>query len=461
MRLFLPELEIGPDEGFAPDKDIFGRKEFGDRLTRIVSTLEGPAVLVLDAPWGTGKTTFVKMWRGALTTKGITNIYFDAFKNDYHEDAFLALAGEIVARVQEQKPRNKRALTMFKTRAVRVAKVLGRAGLHVGVRLGTAGALSGSEIEEATKEAAKVVGEEAAKSVDELLEERLESHNGDREAFAQFGTALNDLANALTGEAKDDRGAPPLLFIIDELDRCRPTFALELLEKVKHFFSVPGVIFVLVTNLSQLEIAVRLAYGETLDARTYLEKFFQLRLLFPEGNLERRDLAATTYMRHLFRSLHPHEAQGYAEQTVSVISEFSKVHPLSLRTLERIAGYHAVLLASTNDRAFRPQTIVALLCVMKVIAPGTYAAARSGRLTFAELDNVFHFSRWRDEHSENTRSRIGEQTEAWWRCALGEIGGATDNAKALVRLLDQYNIDPPRRAITLLCDMLDGFSLPG
>ncbi len=98
MRLLPPELASGGDEGFTSENDIFGRKAFGDVLTRIVSELEGPTVLLLDAPWGTGKTTFVKMWRGELVKAKVPTISFDAFANDYREDGFLALAGETVAR---------------------------------------------------------------------------------------------------------------------------------------------------------------------------------------------------------------------------------------------------------------------------------------------------------------------------------------------------------------------------
>ena len=93
MRLFPQELEITETEGFTPEKDIFGLKDFGQNLTRIVTNLDGPAVLLLDAPWGTGKTTFIKMWRGELSKLSVSSIYFDAFANDYLDDGFLAVAG--------------------------------------------------------------------------------------------------------------------------------------------------------------------------------------------------------------------------------------------------------------------------------------------------------------------------------------------------------------------------------
>ena len=84
------------------------------------------------------------------------------------------------------------------------------------------------------------------------------------------------------GGPTEPKGRRPLVFIIDELDRCRPPFALNVLERVKHLFSVENVCFVLVAHLPQLEAVVKGSYGLGVDARTYLEKFFQLQVTLPE-----------------------------------------------------------------------------------------------------------------------------------------------------------------------------------
>jgi predicted KAP-like P-loop ATPase len=139
MHLFPREMEITPTEGFTRERDIFGRKSFADRLTKVVQTVESPSVLLLDAPWGSGKTTFVKMWQGELNKAGVQSIYFDAFANDYQEDAFLAVAGQIIGEASKLAPPGATAIRTFKSKALTTAKVLGRAGLRIGIHALTAG----------------------------------------------------------------------------------------------------------------------------------------------------------------------------------------------------------------------------------------------------------------------------------------------------------------------------------
>jgi hypothetical protein len=64
-------------------------------LYKLILSVEDELVLCLDAKWGEGKTTFVRMWRGFLLEKGVKTIYFDAFKNDFLGEPFAALSAEI------------------------------------------------------------------------------------------------------------------------------------------------------------------------------------------------------------------------------------------------------------------------------------------------------------------------------------------------------------------------------
>jgi len=458
LQLFPTEIDIDPTEGFTPQKDIFGRAAFGVRLTRIVRALENPSVLLLDAPWGTGKTTFVRMWQGELAQAQIPSIYFDAFANDYQEDAFLAVASQIIAQAESVKPRKGEAINTFRKQALRTAKILGRASLRFAVRAATAGVVEGEHLEKAAAEVAKDFGDETTKAIDELLRERLESHDSDRKIFENFKEALGELALALSsphknendgleGDSSEAEHSPPLVFIIDELDRCRASFALEILEKVKHFFSVNGVVFVLVSSLKQLETAVCFAYGD-IDAHTYLEKFYQLRILLPGGRLDRPDMATATYLRHL----------GCNQNVAEVIDEASRMYPLSLRTIERIVAYLKIIQVSVGQKGLFIPSICAILCILKVVKPELYDQARKAQLVFGQLDEVFHFSAWRGQHDPQERTALSKRVEEWWLFALGVSKDEQKNTQ-FQQTLWQYDMEAPR-IIPHFCDVMDGFAFP-
>ena len=66
MKLILPKIEIAEEEGFNPEKDLFSRKEFGERLANLVEQSHGNTVIALDAQWGEGKSTFIKQLTSSM-----------------------------------------------------------------------------------------------------------------------------------------------------------------------------------------------------------------------------------------------------------------------------------------------------------------------------------------------------------------------------------------------------------
>jgi hypothetical protein len=462
VRVFPPEVEVGPDEGFTPEKDIFGRKEFGDRLTNLVSAIEGPAVLVLDAPWGTGKTTFVKMWRGALRQRGIASIYFDAFANDFHNDSFLAIAGEILARAESEKPAESRALADFKDGALRVGKVLGRAVFKAGVQIGTAGLVSAELVGKSIDEVSKIISEGATDAADALLKEQLENHNTDKKIFDDFRKSLEQLISA-PPKSSDAAKPTKLVFIIDELDRCRPPFALEILEKIKHFFSVPNLIFVLVTNVGQLEAAIHFAYGPNIDAQTYLQKFYHLRLMFKGGTPRRLDLGSERYLRHLFQKISDGSKHGkFVGDIVAILSELAERKKFSLRTLERIAAYITLVFASATPNQVIEPSLLGVLSLLKVTNSQLYAAAREGRLSFDALDQYIDFGEWiRSTSNKSGPTQAEIATQCWQYIFADNYGQPPEQIKYLRNALSAVGIASPGAAITNLCDLIDGFEFPG
>lgn len=94
MRIKSLELDVPEEEPF--QKDLLNRKEQAEILTSLVATIEGPCVLAVDAEWGMGKTTFLRMWSQHIRNIGFPIIEFNAWETDFSNDPLLAVSTELV-----------------------------------------------------------------------------------------------------------------------------------------------------------------------------------------------------------------------------------------------------------------------------------------------------------------------------------------------------------------------------
>lgn len=78
-----------------------------------------------------------------------------------------------------------------------------------------------------------------------------------------------------------------LVIFIDELDRCKPTFAVHLLEQIKHYIIDDRITFVFSVNLEQLQHTIKHYYGAKFDSCRYLDRFFDLRISMPPADLDK------------------------------------------------------------------------------------------------------------------------------------------------------------------------------
>ena len=375
LRLAPPEPIIGETDGFAKS-DIFGHAEFGGRLANIVRDLQTPLVLALTGGWGSGKSVFAKQWAGELRKKWAKDgdkrdpkdapvIYFDAFANDYQDNAFLALAGEVLAALKKCGAETED----LKNKAADVGKALLSTAANVAVHWATGGATDAGKI------AAGVKG---------ALAERLENAAENRVALDDFRTALGKAAEKIGG-------GQPLVFIVDELDRCRPDFALELLEKIKHLFSVPNVCFLVVTNLEQFEAVVQRAYGYNKEeARVYLEKFFHYVFWLPKEG-KNGSGQAVDYVRHIWNIL---QLPG---DRVKEFSEWLKglcqTHEFSLRDIERMLAPMVLAYAggSILRRAHHDADVLyiaTVLCVLRKIDSAAYRKILQATATWEDMPEL-------------------------------------------------------------------------
>ncbi|GKV97992.1 NTPase [Pectobacterium carotovorum subsp. carotovorum] len=210
-------------------------------------------VVNLNAEWGAGKTYFIKRLYASLN-KHHPCIYIDAWKQDFSDDAFLTLFSSLINQIEYYSGNLDRKL-------IRASESIGRftKGIVPEVISGLLKKYAGLEdISDIAKTASTLM---------------LEQHNEKLKAIVKLKKELSFWAELSFKKGYNS----PIFIFIDELDRCRPDYAISLLEIVKHIFSVEKFIFIISTDTEQLQHSIKRIYGENFDASLYLNRFFHRR----------------------------------------------------------------------------------------------------------------------------------------------------------------------------------------
>ena len=130
-------------------------------------------------------------------------------------------------------------------------------------------------------------------------------------------TSLNKLIDEILPKGKK------LLLIVDELDRCKPTYAVELLETIKHLFKNERIIFLISNNSEQLMHSITNYYGTNFDGYGYLNRFFDL-------IIELNEVSVKEYLEKVCSIA---ETSQYYNYALFSIAEFLN---LSMREVNRL-----------------------------------------------------------------------------------------------------------------------------
>jgi len=260
--------------------DLWDRNRLGLQLERYVDRLQCGAVLALDARWGEGKTWFVRNWKRHLETTEIPHnvIYLDAFANDYLDDPFLVITSEISNILKKDKSTKRRVKKLIELSAsvgTTLLPSLPKVALTLGLHLVGAGLVSGvlQQGYESAKDGIDTLSEEASDRIKESIQNKIANHEAEKNTLLDFKKHLSETVDKLD---------KPLVFIIDELDRCRPDFAIRLIERIKHFFDIPKIVFVLVVHKDNLKKIINTHYGYENINEDYLDKFIDFSIPLPQ-----------------------------------------------------------------------------------------------------------------------------------------------------------------------------------
>lgn len=264
MECKLKNLEIPEDNPFLNCQ--LDRKKYASILKTIVESYQEGCVLAINGKWGTGKTTFVQMWAQSLKQDNFHTLYFNAWENDFISDPLVGLLGELKKVSPEMKQREA-LLSAINTAGKIVLKV--------------APLIVKEMLKKYTGEDVANYLSNGAEEGSSLLRKEIDDYENQKLCLEQFHLELSKFVEKVCDEK-------PLVFIVDELDRCNPCYAVKVLERIKHFFNISNIVFVLSIDKQQLSNSIRGYYGSDLiDADEYLKRFIDIEYTLPDPDVDK------------------------------------------------------------------------------------------------------------------------------------------------------------------------------
>lgn len=265
----LEEIEEISFEGIwvADKKDS---KLFMNGIMSFLPYCETPLVLNIDSSWGSGKTFLAKRWVRHLQKEKNQVVYYNAWECDTYNDAFITFFTTILDQLQIMD-------VDIEKKGIGIQSLL-KTGTNI------------------------ITNKFLSTSLDQIRDQLTDSDNPISK-YREYKSLVKSLRVKLKELAnRQDKGNPIYIFI-DELDRCKPTFAVELLEVIKHIFSIEGYVFILLSDTSQLSQTVRNFYGSNFNAEKYLNRLFDIHLALPNRNSDDYIMHIQRDRRLLFPSI--------------------------------------------------------------------------------------------------------------------------------------------------------------
>ena len=388
--------------------DEFNRKPIAENIIRLLTSDIDLSPMVIDGGWGTGKTEFCKKLIRLMQEqhRDYQPVYIDAFRSDHSGEPLLALLAEIIKTctpedTDEQPSEQRKNITRKVAKAAGfVMKTVAKAAVGHVLKQNTDdlaeefqqimnGDQDADSLAETVTDAAVTIASHTIDAtVEALLKEQIEAEKN-----------LETLKACLTELAADK----PIILFIDELDRCRPDYAVDMLEVIKHVFDIENVKVVLVTNTKQLRAVINHRYGAEVDAQKYLDKFLKYSFALPDKIVDQSEEGRALVSVHYFERLIKDSGIGgvliSGYRVMECINEMIRRNNLSLRETERLVRfleiYHSLShgLRDRNERVLWLRVVgVFIFCFY----PSLMDDINKNRTDAREFAQLFNLQSWPD-----------------------------------------------------------------
>jgi hypothetical protein len=299
----------------------------------------------IDASWGQGKSYFLKNIEKDLKRSGNVVAIINAWESDFSDNPMLTVVSELENSFRELFNKDRSLKSIWeKTKKVGGATAI---SLTRSTTIAMARKFLGKEFENTIDEvtsnwnkenlpkgSSKIVGTVAVETAEAVVEKLSDSamsrllaaHRREEKSIQNFKFNLKKLADHLFKKNNS------LIFIvIDEMDRCRPIYSIEMLEIVKHIFSIENIVFLIATDTEQLCASLKIVYGDEFDSKNYLNRFFERSYKLKNPN--RKDLIGSLINKYGINK--ERLFCGNLTDPESYISELCQHVGISIREIEQ------------------------------------------------------------------------------------------------------------------------------
>nr|WP_314901417.1 P-loop NTPase fold protein [uncultured Deefgea sp.] len=300
------------------DSCLLNREQYGKFLINYLIEEKSGYVLNIDSRWGSGKTEMLKRLYVEAMSRRHPCVFIDAWISDFSNAPLQVVSSELVTQLSELNEGTGAIYDKVKEGLGKLVKV---AAIH------SAGLIAkslGGEASDGRDFAKDLLSKEPKDFLDALTDD----YNDQISAIDSIKLELEALGQVLM---QNFTCKLPIFIFIDELDRCRPNYAVELLESIKHFFNVPGFVFVIATDTTQITHAIKVIYGSGFDSETYLRRFFDRIASLPEPKISEYIYAKRKEKSEILKHF-----KMYPDDINHWIAQLAFVYELTLRDVDQL-----------------------------------------------------------------------------------------------------------------------------
>ncbi|GAB7563761.1 P-loop NTPase fold protein [Methylobacillus methanolivorans] len=358
MKVKLSAIEVNNNDPFK--QDAYGRKELAIALSGFVKGLDTSFVIGINSPWGSGKTTFLKMWKSYLEANECSCIYLNAWETDFTSDPLISLLSEINSLYElldEKKIIQEKHINRLKA----TGSALAKRSIPVAAKILTAGMLDLDEIQESA----------LVEAVGDGIRDAVSAFDKQKNLINEFRSRLSDFVQKLKQQGNFNK----LIIFVDELDRCRPSYSVELLERVKHIFNIEDIVFILAIDKDQLNSSLKAIYGSEFNANEYLKRFIDMEyhLPYPDGKTIANNLINRFGYNQFFSSRKKYQELQYEESgLIKTLTYLTVAFNISIRSQEQYFTIFTIVIKSTPVDSYLYPEVVVLLVILKFEAASIY-----------------------------------------------------------------------------------------